>query len=148
MMMSIPKIFLDTSVIVSAVLSSRGGAAEIFRMGESNTVKLYVGSQVLRESQSGVQRKFPRALKTLLILLDSGNVEIVPPPTEAQLTFAFELVSYPPDARVFAEALMAQPDWFVTHDKAHLLTLKDDTRLTFRIGTPGDFLQAYVGRLN
>lgn len=147
-MKSIPKIFLDSSVIISAVLSPRGGSAELFRWGERKDAKLYVGSRVLQESQNGVQQKYPRALKTLLILLDSGNVETVPTPNEAQLALAVELVNYPPDARVLAEALMAQPDWFVTHDKEHLLKLRGAARLPFQVGTPGDFLQAFVERLN
>jgi hypothetical protein len=53
------------------------------------------------------------------------------------------MVAYPPDARVLAEAICAEPDWFVTHDKEHFFKAKKGINLSFEIGTPGDPLQKF-----
>ncbi len=52
------------------------------------------------------------------------------------------MVAYMPDARVLAEAIRAEPDWFVTHDKEHFLKAKKQINLSFTIGTPGDLIQS------
>jgi hypothetical protein len=51
-------------------------------------------------------------------------------------------VAYEPDAYVLAEAISAEPDWFMTHDKTHFLIADPGPGLTFRIGTPGDLIRA------
>jgi len=50
-------------------------------------------------------------------------------------------VAYKPDVYVLAEAKGAEPDWFITHDKAHFLYANQGSTLTIRIGTPGDLIQ-------
>ena len=58
------------------------------------------------------------------------------------MEIASSIVVYEPDAYVLAEAISAQPDWFVTHDKLHFLKESYLTSLAFHIGTPGDFIQS------
>lgn len=52
-----PKVFLDTSVIIAAVLSRTGGARELFYLGEAAILQPRVGENVLRECEAIVQRK-------------------------------------------------------------------------------------------
>jgi predicted nucleic acid-binding protein len=42
MTQKIPRIFLETSVIIAAVLSPSGGARQVFYLGESGLVHLIV----------------------------------------------------------------------------------------------------------
>ena len=49
MTLKILSVFMDTSVIFSAVLSSSGGARKLFQLGESGLLKLYIGPNVPRE---------------------------------------------------------------------------------------------------
>ncbi len=144
------RIFLDTSVIFAAVLSPTGGTRKLFQLGESGILKLLVGPNVLRECDEVVRRKVPASLPTLAQLLDAGRVESTPIPTVKIIESARFLVKYEPDALVLAEAISAEPDWFVTHDKEHFLKnltpsltrrTGADTVLPFRIGTPGDLIQ-------
>jgi len=135
------KVFLDTSVIFAAVLSKTGGARKLFHLGESEVLHLIVGPTVLRQADEVVRRKVPASVPTLAQLLSIGRVETAPISTKKQLELARALVRYPPDARVLAEAIRGNPDWFVTHDKEHFLRMRNDTVLPFRIGTPGDLLQ-------
>lgn len=136
-----PKVFLDTSVIIAAVLSPTGGARALFYLGEAGLLKLAVGPNVLREAEDVVRRKVPGSLPLLAQLLDAGNVETTLEPTKQQVETARRFVQYLPDAYVLGEAIQAQPEWFITHDQEHFLRHQPDTGLQFRIGTPGDLLQ-------
>ena len=142
MMRSRYKIFLDTCVIFAAVLSETGGARKLFRLGEGGVIKLIVGSNVLRECEEVVRRKVPSSLPTLAYLLELGMVEISAQSPEAFIEQAKDIVVHEPDAYVLAEAMAVEPDWFITHDKAHFLDADLDSSLSIRIGTPGDLIQA------
>lgn len=138
-----PRIFMDTSVVFAAVLSPTGGARKLFLLGEARLMQLVVGPTVLSECQEVVQRKAPASLPTLAQLLASSSLETSHPPTKKQIRAAEEYVQYAPDAHVLAEAMLAKPDWFVTHDKEHFLKHRSRINLSFEIGTPGDVLQRF-----
>ena len=126
----------------AAILSKTGGARKLFHLGEAGALHLIVGPAVLREAEEVVRRKVPASLPVLAQLLSIGQVESSPLATLEQLELARACVQYLPDARVLAEAIQANPDWFVTHDKEHFLQVQHETELPFRIGTPGDLLQS------
>jgi predicted nucleic acid-binding protein len=136
------RIFLDTSVIFAAVLSETGGARKLFRLGEAGVIQLIVGPNILRECEEVIRRKVPASLPTLAYLLELGQVEVSISPPDELVEQAYAIVEYLPDAHVLAEAMSAEPGWFVTHDKEHFLKVRQDSRLAFRIGTPGDLIQA------
>ena len=138
-----PRIFLDTSVIFAAVLSSTGGARKLFLLGEAGLTQLVVGPTILRECQEVVQRKSPTSLPTLAQLLASASLETSQAPNQKQIDAAEVYVQYTPDARVVAETILAKPDWFVTHDKEHFIKHHSRINLPFEIGTPGDVLQRF-----
>jgi len=135
------RVFLDTSVIFSAVLSEMGGARKLFHLGEAGVIQFIVGPNVLRECEEVVRRKIPTSLPTLAYLLELGLVEISSQFLDCFIEKAQAIVTYPPDAYVLAEAMGAEADWFVTHDKQHFLQIRADNRLTFQVGTPGDLIQ-------
>ncbi len=135
------RVFLDTSVLFAAVFSSTGGARKLFHLAEAGVLRLVAGPTVLREADEVVRRKAPASLPALAQLLDAGRVETSPAPTRNQVAGARQRVHYPPDARILAEAIRAKPDWFVTHDKEHFLNEKQELKLAFAIGTPGDLIQ-------
>ena len=137
------RLFLDTSVIFAAVLSPTGGARKLFLQGEAGLMQLVVGPTVLRECQEVIQRKSPASLPTLAQLLASASLETSEAPKQKQIDVAKVYVQYAPDARVLAEAMLAKPDWFVTHDKEHFLHHRSKINLPFEIGTPGDVLQRF-----
>jgi predicted nucleic acid-binding protein len=136
------RVFLDTSVIFAAILSETGGARMLFRLGEAGIIQLIVGSNVLRECEEVVRRKALASLPTLAYLLELGMVEIVARSPDEFIEQAKAIVFYEPDAYILAEAMAAEPDWFITHDKAHFLNANLGSSFTFHIGTPGDFIQA------
>lgn len=137
------RIFLDTSVIFAAILSHTGGARKLFLLAEAGILTLIVGPTVLLEAEEVVRRKAPGMLSTLAQLLAVSNVETSGRPSPAQVKSAKAYVQYAPDAKVLAEAICAQPDWFVTHDKAHFLKRRANIQLPFEMGTPGDVIQKF-----
>jgi predicted nucleic acid-binding protein len=137
-----PRVFLDTSVLFAAVLSPTGGARKLFHLAEAGVLRLMAGPTVLREADEVVRRKAMASLPVLAQLLDAGRVETSPAPTEIQVEDARQRVQYAPDATVLAEAIRAEPDWLVTHDKEHFLNEKLELKLAFAIGTPGDLIQS------
>lgn len=142
MMTTIPRFFLDTSVIFSAVLSETGGARKLFRLAEAGVIQLIVGPAVLRECDAVVRRKAQTSLAKLAVLLEYTHVQVSTSPEPTHMDLALRLVAYQPDAHVLAEAIAAQPDWFVTHDKLHFLRTDVELDLPFEVGTPGDGLQS------
>ena len=137
------RVFLDTSVLFSAVLSSTGGARKLFLLAEAGLLQLIIGLTVLREADEVVRRKAPASLPLLAQLLEAGQVETCSAPTPKQIESARSLVAYIPDAYVLAEAIRAEVDWFVTHDKEHFLKTKKGITLSFEIGAPGDLFQRF-----
>jgi hypothetical protein len=69
-------------------------------------------------------------------------VEIATQSPDDFIEQAKAIVAYGPDAYILAEANSAEPDWLITHDKAHFLSANTGSRLTNRIGTSGDLIQA------
>ena len=55
-----PRVFLDTSVIIAAVLSQGGGARKLFLLAEAGIFTLVVGPTVLQECDQVVQRNTAR----------------------------------------------------------------------------------------
>lgn len=147
MIRKIPEIFLDTSVIIAAVMSPTGGARLLFHLAHAGTIQLLVGKGVLREAEEVMRRKAPELLGLLAQLLDEAGAEISKPPTSTEKTKAQSLLSYSPDADVLAQAISANPDWFVSHDKEHFVGNPALDDLSFKVGTPGDviaWLQEYL----
>ena len=138
-----PRVFLDTSVIIAAVLSPGGGARKLFLLAEAGILSLVVGPTVLQECDQVVRRKAPGSSSKLAQLLAAAGTETSSPPTKRQIKTAQASVQYVPDARVLAEAIRAEPDWFVTHDKVHFLKSRRTIKLPFEMGTPGDLIQSF-----
>jgi hypothetical protein len=55
---------------------------------------------------------------------------------------ARSMVEDEPDAYVLAEAIGAEPDWFITPDNKRFLKERKVTNLNFPFGTPGDLIQS------
>jgi predicted nucleic acid-binding protein len=135
-----PRFFLDTSVIIAALMSPIGGARVLFHLSHAGAIRIVVGKGVLQETDEVLRRKASGLLGLLAHLLDEANVEIGPAPTSGQQTEAQSLLDYPPDASILAQAIASHCEWFVTHDKEHFLDNPALNELPFQVGAPGDFI--------
>lgn len=133
------RVFLDTSVLFAAILSPQGGSRLVLKLGEAGLISVFVGRTVLAEANDVVTRKAPRTRPLLAVLLDAAGVEVGPASSRKHLASARRFVAHDGDAAVLAEALAAEADWLLTHDKRHLLRA-DAHGLPLTIGTPGDLV--------
>jgi predicted nucleic acid-binding protein len=134
------RVFLDTSALFAAVLSSGGGARALLKLGESSAIRIWVGPTVLQEADEVFRRKAPDLLPLLAALLHQAGTQVGPAATGEGQARADALVDYAPDARIVAEALACQADYLVTHDQAHLLRVLRPGDLPCQVGIPGDCL--------
>ena len=135
-----PRLFLDTSVIIAAIMSPTGGARLLFHFGETGVFEIVVGKSVLNETDEVIRCKAPNRLTDLAQMLDETRIKVSDEPSSENKNIASALVSYVPDTLVLAEALQSRTDWFITHNREHFLNNPKLENLPFRIGTPGDVL--------
>ena len=74
------RVFLDTSALFAAVLSSGGGARALLKLGESGAVRIWVGPTVLQEADEVFRRKAPDLLPLLAALLHQTGAQVGPQP--------------------------------------------------------------------
>lgn len=143
------KIFLDTSVIIAALLSPEGGSAQIVKFCEAKLLQGFISSDVERELFEVVQRKFPEALPYARQLLKIAKLKTVKKIKPSLLRRALPWIGHPQDAKILAAAAQAEVDYLTTLDIRHFL--KDPAvaqKSNLKICTPGDFLKIFRGSLN
>ncbi|MBM3144574.1 MAG: putative toxin-antitoxin system toxin component, PIN family [Chloroflexi bacterium] len=134
------EVFLDTSVMIAAVMSPTGGARLLLHMGEAGIIRLITGKSVIQEADEVLRRKAAHLLPLLARLMDAARIEISKLPSATNIQVAEQIIEYPPDRLVLAEAIQSNADWFVTHDREHFLNNPKMSRLPFRTGSSGDLL--------
>lgn len=143
-----PRLFLDTSALFAGIWPAEGGTRMLLRLGEAEAVQLLVSSQVLQEIEEVIRRKAAQYLPTLAVLIDQSRASLVPPAPDEVVKHCQGLILHASDARILADAWQGGVDFLVTLDKAHFLDVIDlDRQLPFPIGTPGDCLEWYRGKL-
>lgn len=142
------RVFLDTSVLFAGIWSAEGGARMILKLGEARAVRILVSPHVLQEAENVLRRKAPDMIGLFALLLDRSRAETVPTPLPDSVQECLTLTSYLADALVLAAAKATAADYFVTLDREHFLNNDALKRaMPFPVGTPGDFLAWYRGRI-
>ncbi len=141
------KVFLDTSVLFSAIISESGGSRQILKLGESKVISLWIGPWVLQELENTLARKSPKSKTYFALLLERSNIQISEKAQNNALHQASAVIDYLPDAQIVAEALSINVDYFVSFDRKHLVGNPKAKELPFPIGTAGDFLAWFRNRM-
>jgi len=134
------KVFIDSSVVIAGLASSSGGSNRILMLCELGLIRPYVSEQVVREVLKNVEKKMPGLYEKTYCLfrqLPFGFVEA----KGENLSTATNL-NNEKDAPVLATAMSGKVEWLLTLDK-HFLKQKWHEDLSFKIGTPGLFLQQW-----
>jgi len=141
------KVFMDTSALLAAIASDKGGAAEILQLAEVGQVEVLVSRQVVTEAERNIRRKLPGGLPFFRKAL-ARILKLVPDPLLERVEECKGIISSPVDAPILAAAMVARVDYLVTLDRKHFInepTVAEKSGL--HIGTPGDFLTWFRGRL-
>ena len=121
--MALPRVFVDSSVLIAASLSARGHARDLLVAGLDQRVELYASLFVLDETERNLRNKSPLALLGYEAFRNAELLNIVPVPTSSVKSVAeeFELK----DAPIIAGAIAARAQHLATYDRKHLLSKAD-----------------------
>lgn len=127
----IPKVFIDSSVLIAAAISSKGSARDLIISSLNNKFKIVISDLVLEETTRNLSNKAPKALPALQLFLETLNPEVVSP-NKSLVMKASEVVELK-DAPIVAGAVAAQADYLVSFDRKHLLKQKLEIKEKFKI---------------
>ncbi len=137
--MNQPELFLDSSVLFSGILSSRGGARALLLLAEDDKIQLVVSEQVIVEVERNIARKIPAVLSDAREMIRASKVHIVRNPTLGQVGLHKDWMKHTVDIPILVAAMNAQVDFLVTLNTRHFMDDPEVSRLSgLRIGTPGD----------
>ncbi|MCR5661604.1 MAG: putative toxin-antitoxin system toxin component, PIN family [bacterium] len=130
-------IFIDTNVLISAVLNKKGTAALAYEKAVSFPNRSIICEQNIQELRRIFLRKFPHKLPILETFLKNAldNLELVPIPSEEAETE--QHIRDENDRPLLRAALSAGADIFLTGDKDFL----DSNIKKPKIMPPSSFLQ-------
>lgn len=143
------KVFLDSSVIIAALLSPDGGSAQILEFCEAGILKGYISTDIKRECENVVKRKFPEAEANLGKLIKISRLKITKKIKPNLLRYAKDWIEYLQDSKILAAAKQTEVDYLLTLDIKHFI--KDSGvsgKAHIKIFTPGDFLKLFRKEFN
>lgn len=111
-------VFLDSSVLFTAVNSPSGGSAKLFTL---KNLKLFTSSVVLTETERNIREKLQSYhLERFFLLVDLLIIKKQKP--DDKLISKARKVIAEKDAPILAEAKQARCNFLVSLDKKHFLT--------------------------
>ncbi|MCW1970270.1 MAG: PIN domain-containing protein [Anaerolineae bacterium] len=143
------KFFLDTSILISMVMSHAGGSYELFKYAENNPkqVTLYINDYVRAEAHEVFSRN-----KQTKFLLELDKILAHPLWQEIDTTSDEDEVASlylldPDDAPIIAAAKNAKVDALISFDRKHLHTKKVEAYIGAPVITSGEALQRLRAQL-
>lgn len=131
-------IILDSSVIVSALLSSTGASAEIINLAEKNQLTAILPQYIEEEVEDVLERKFPFAVSSFRELVGNKILHPRNNPSQTWVSKAREIIKDPKDAPVLAFAMEEKVDYLVTLDRKDFIAdPKVAAKSKLQIVTPG-----------
>jgi putative PIN family toxin of toxin-antitoxin system len=138
----IVRVFLDSNVILSGLLSDTGAPRTILDL---ITLKLpflvgSTGRYNLIEIERNLKKKMPGILSVYKRCLPKLNLNIIPlPQPEEVREFSGKIANK--DVPVLVSAIRSKADFLVTGDKQHFQKLKSPGNCSFKIVTPSEFIE-------
>lgn len=110
------RVMLDTNVLISGMVF-HGPERRLLDTILKNDHVLVLCEQTKTEAEMVLLRKFSASKRFLQNFLKLFRVELISPPSRAEIEKAGSLIRDPKDAPILAGAIIARPDLFVTGDK-------------------------------
>ena len=76
------RIFMDSSALFAAILSSTGAARELVRLVVNEEIELVISEDVVVKTRRNIERKVPELLSLFDHLLGAIDPEIMPSPSK------------------------------------------------------------------
>ncbi len=135
------RVFLDSNVIISGLLSAKGAPRIILDLLCLHLPNLQsvTGAYNMIEIERNLSRKLPAALTVFQEYLPRLNLEIIPLPAYETLVPWFGVTS-DKDVPVIVSAIEGEADFLVTGDTRDFGALMQRDDLPFRVLTPAEFV--------
>jgi len=135
------KIFLDSNVILSGLLSEKGPPRVILDLLclDMPFLKGVTGEYNLLEIERNIRKRLPMILDIYHSYLPKLRLEIVPLPSLDALKPYFNRIA-DKDAPVLASAVIGGADYLVTGDKKDFDKFKDDESLPLKVVSPSELV--------
>ena len=135
------RVFVDASVLFSAVISLTGASRELLRYAVTGDVILVVSPYVLAEVEANLAKKAPVNAPRFEQIKTIVSFEMVQPDQAAVQAAARYTVQK--DAPVVASAITGNCDYLTTYDRRHLINPPEvSTESGLIIVTPDHILHA------
>lgn len=135
-----PRLFLDTSALLSGLNSPTGASGFIISAFKAGKIEVIVSPEVIEEAESVIPRKFP-LLKEVFIDFLTYRPVLTKKVTRKELANARTFIPTE-DAVIFAGALKSKAKFLITLDKKFIDLAAHQTKIM--IISPGKFISKYM----
>ena len=136
------QVFLDSSVLVSGVISQTGASSAILDLGEAGEIKIILSKGVLVETDRVFERKFPALLGDFREFIKNLSPVIINDPNLQEIQAAEKVIDQG-DAIILAAAKKISLHSLISLDTKHFHTSKVRLFLKSPVLTPAQFLQEF-----
>jgi len=139
------KIFLDSNVILSGLLSERGAPRIILDLLSLRLpfITAATGQYNLMEIERTIAKKLPNIMDIYREYFPKINLTVVPIPKKKDLKKCQGMIN-DKDLPVLVSAMNFGADFLVTGDKKDFAKLVGDNRLSFKIVSPSELLNVIM----
>ncbi|MCB9771367.1 MAG: PIN domain-containing protein [Candidatus Omnitrophica bacterium] len=136
------QVFLDSSVIVSGMISQIGASSAILDLGEAGEIKIILSKGVLVETDRVFERKFPALLGDFREFIKNLSPVVINDPTFHEIQVAKKVIDQG-DAIILAAAKKVNLHSLISLDTKHFHTSKVKLFLKAPVLTPAQFLKEF-----
>lgn len=139
------KVFLDSSVLVSASASLTGASAYILGLCRLEKLKGYVSKKTIGEANKNINLKLSDQSKRRFIsYLKLANLSLINKPALEEIVYCGQVINEK-DAPILAAAINSKADFLITLDRKHFLKpeVMEFSR-PLKIISPGEFIQKHL----
>ncbi|OGX39867.1 MAG: putative toxin-antitoxin system toxin component, PIN family [Omnitrophica WOR_2 bacterium RIFCSPHIGHO2_02_FULL_50_17] len=136
------RVFLDSSVLVSGIISQTGASSAILDLGEAAEIIIVLSKGVLVETDRVFEKKFPGLVVEFREFIRNLSPIVTADPTVQEIREA-ESVIDKDDAPILAAAKKVNIHYLVSLDTRHFHSSKVCQYLNSPIVTPAQFLTGF-----
>ena len=136
------RVFLDSSVLVSGVISQTGASPAILDLGEAGEIIIILSKGVLVETDRVFEKKFPGLIGDFRRFIKNLSPIVTDDPTKEEIREAEGAIDKD-DAPILAAAKKENIHYLVSLDTKHFHSHKARQYLKSPIVTPAQFLTEF-----
>ena len=139
------RVFLDSNVILSGLLSDKGAPRILLDLLSIEPPFLtgFTGRYNLTELERNIKNKMPWILSVYKEYFPKLNLKIIPlPPKEELREYSGKIADK--DIPVLVSAIRSKADFLLTGDKQHFGKMKELDKYPFHVVTPSEFIDSIL----